>query len=123
MMGNDFISIDHIHEIGEIIFCVYFTAHYEMKRAVQFMSWKGFRTDLMYTYNDLLVFYQDERFIPVLDTENQFRRCVNDRIWDNAPCNIENTYRYRDICSDICCISFLPDINATTEKTGKIKKE
>lgn len=122
-MGNNFLSIEHITSIGEIIICVYFLVKYDRVKAVQFMKWKGFRTDLLYTFNEMFVFYQSERFVPKLDSINEFRKTVDEHIWDNAPCNIENDYKYRSITKDITCISFLPLVNEATEETGKIKKE
>lgn len=75
-MGNDFKSIDHLIELGETLFCAYFCKPYEISKAIAYMKWKGFRTDLMYQLNtqsneSIIVFYQNEQFVPNLDMVDQ----------------------------------------------------
>lgn len=129
MMGNRFKSIDRLIELGETIFCVYFFIPYETTKAITYMKWKGFRTDLMYRLDSfsnetIIVFYQDEKFIPDLDTVDQFYKTVDENnIWEKAN-GLLNDYRYRIISDGVICISFIPIENVDAyQGTGKFKKE
>lgn len=128
-MGNDFISILNIEELGETIFCVYFYKIYPMDKAIAYMKWKGFRTDLAYTlesdnYDKVLVFYQDERFVPDLDSVDSFYRMLNEsNIWEKSD-GLNYDYRYRIVSNGVICVSFISIENArANEVSGKLKKE
>ena len=128
-MGNDFISVNHIMDLGETVFCVYFHIKYEMAKAIAYMKWKGFRCDLVYTlesdeYERIIVFYQDERFVPDLDAVDTFYRSLSEsNIWEKSD-GMNYDYKYRVISKGVICVSFIPIENATTnEVPGKLKKE
>lgn len=129
MMGNRFKSIDHLIELGETLFCVYFYKPYKLNKAIAYMKWKGFRTDLMYRLdtfsNDVvMIFYQDEQFVPNLDSVDQFYKSVDDdNIWEKSDGQL-NDYRYRVLSDGVICISFIAIENAGVDpRTGKFKEE
>lgn len=128
-MGNKFISIDHLVELGETLFCVYFYIPYELNKAVAYMKWKGFRTDLMYQLytfsNDtIIIFYQDERFVPDLDVVDQFYKLVDEgNMWEKSD-GTANDFRYRILSDGVVCISFISIENAGVDhRTRKFKEE
>jgi hypothetical protein len=128
-MGNDFKSIEHLEELGETLFCVYFYIPYELSKAIAYMKWKGFRTDLMYSLstpgNDtIIVFYQDEQFVPDLDDVDQFYKVVDEEnIWEKSDGSL-NDYRYRVLSEGVICISFISIENAAIDaRTRKFKEE
>lgn len=129
MMGNRFISIDHLIEMGETLFCVYFSIQYELNKAVAYMKWKGFRTDLMYrldtfTNDTVTIFYQDERFVPDLDVVDDFYKSVDEsNMWEKAD-GTANDFRYRILSDGVVCISFTSIENAGIDpRTRKFKEE
>lgn len=128
-MGNKFRSIDHLIELGETLFCVYFSIPYELNKAVAYMKWKGFRTDLIYRLdtfsNDTItIFYQDERFVPDLDIVDEFYKSVDEgNMWEKAD-GSANDFRYRILSDGVVCISFTSIENAGIDpRTGKFKEE
>lgn len=124
MMTNSFVSIKHLDELGETIFCVYFYGIQEVTKYKQFLQWKGFRVDLQYECNGVIVFYQDNCFIPELDTVDSFHKIVTeDNMWEKCPSGELHDYRYRVITEGIICVSFIPLENAVIKGARKAKKE
>jgi hypothetical protein len=128
-MGNKFISIDNLIELGETIFCVYFYKPYELKKAYSYMKWKGFRTDLVYnmdgfTNDTITVFYQDEKYVPELDSVDQFYKTIDElNIWEKMDGCLYD-YKYRVLSDGVICISFISVENAYINSvSGKVKKE
>lgn len=110
MNSNKFMSIKDITDLGETIVCVYIFKQYEYRTIVQFMKWKGFRTDLAYSYNTVTIFFQDEKFVPNIKPEFKIAREIPEtEIWLNTPNASENDYRYRTISEGIVCISFITE--------------
>lgn len=122
-MGNEFISVSKIEELGEIIAYVYFSCSYNKEKAIQFMRWKGFKTNLLYEFGEFMIFYQDEKFVPNLTVEDEFYKIVDEsNVWENMPSGVYYDYKYRVIANEIICVSFIyHNTNAeTTEETGKL---
>jgi hypothetical protein len=108
MMGNEFVSVDHMAEMGETLFCVYFVRPIDVKKSINYMKWKGFRADLVYECGEVVVLYQEERFIPELSTDDNFHKVLNeDNIWEKCPSGSEYDYHYRVVSDRIICVSFI----------------
>lgn len=126
MMGNKFISINHIMDLGETIACVYFTSTYDKTKAIQFLKWKGFKTNMLYEFDGFMIFYQDESYVPNLTAEDQFYKIVTtENMWENMPSGMKYDYKYRMLTKDIICLSFIScyENAEVIEEAGKIKKE
>lgn len=129
MNANDFFNVEGILELGETIFCVYFYNVDDVNKYKQFLLWKGFKVNLMYEFdtfnNRVVVFYQDEKFVPDLDSVDKFYHTVSEsNIWEKCPSGTEHDYRYRIINKGIVCVSFIHIENAEAiEKARKVKKE
>lgn len=127
MMGNRFTGIQSLIDLGETICCVYFLGNYDETKAIQYMKWVGFNVSYMYRSEKIILFYQEERFVPRIenDVDYFFHRLPIDLIWDGMPSGAENDYKYRNISDGVICISFTP-INKDADSeygSGKAKKE
>lgn len=106
-----FTSIKDVVDLGEVICCVFFEK-YDERKAMQYMRWKGFRVDLMFKSDHLLIFYQQERFVPTTEgyeIDTFFRKIPLDIIWDAMPSGLNNTYKYRVLSKGVTCVSYIPD--------------
>lgn len=123
MQGCDFISIEKIKELGEEIFAVYIYTEYELNKAIAYMKWKGFRTDLLYNLHEYKIFYQSDKFVPDLDDVDEFYKIVNDdNVWSKCDGKLFD-YKYRVLSKGVVCISYIPTYAETIEISGKLKKE
>lgn len=109
MMGNGLDCHEDLTELGEIAVCVYIYIKYDMKKAMQYMLWKGFRNDLLIEYDEMLLFYQDEKFMPNKLIDGEFYKILDSGdIWENCP--YTPNYKYRSLSEGVICISYVPDI-------------
>lgn len=109
MMGNCLDCYEDLKELGEIAVCVYIYIKYDIKKAMQYMLWKGFRNDLLVEFDGILLFYQDDRFMPAKIIDNDFYKILDSGdVWENCPSLPD--YRYRVLSEGVICISYVPEL-------------